>query len=80
MNARVLVVEDEANIADYLVTGLREEGYTVEHAAEGDVGRRSPAGRRRGTSSCSTGGLPGWTAWRCSAGFASATAGPRCSS
>jgi two-component system, OmpR family, copper resistance phosphate regulon response regulator CusR len=38
MNARILVVEDEANIADYLVAGLREEGYTVEHAADGDSG------------------------------------------
>jgi two-component system, OmpR family, copper resistance phosphate regulon response regulator CusR len=32
---RILVVEDEANIAEYLVIGLREEGYTVEHAADG---------------------------------------------
>jgi two-component system copper resistance phosphate regulon response regulator CusR len=40
MGNRILVVEDEANIADYLVTGLREEGYTVEHAADGDSGRR----------------------------------------
>ena len=38
MGSRILVVEDEANIADYLVTGLREEGYTVEHAAEGISG------------------------------------------
>src|SRR5262245_8064566 len=35
MAPRILVVEDEANIADYLVTGLREEGYAVEHAADG---------------------------------------------
>jgi two-component system, OmpR family, copper resistance phosphate regulon response regulator CusR len=35
---RILVVEDEENIADYLVTGLREEGYAVEHAADGVVG------------------------------------------
>jgi two-component system copper resistance phosphate regulon response regulator CusR len=35
MLPRILVVEDEANIADYLVTGLREEGYAVEHAADG---------------------------------------------
>ena len=35
---RILVIEDEANIADYLVTGLREEGYAVEHAADGVVG------------------------------------------
>ena len=35
MNIRILVVEDEANIADYLVIGLREEGYAVEHVADG---------------------------------------------
>ena len=36
MGIRVLVVEDEARIADFLVRGLREEGFTVEHAADGD--------------------------------------------
>ncbi len=35
---RILVIEDEANIADYLVRGLREEGYAVEHAADGIAG------------------------------------------
>ncbi len=35
MGIRILVVEDEAKIADFLVRGLREEGYTVEHAADG---------------------------------------------
>jgi two-component system copper resistance phosphate regulon response regulator CusR len=35
MALRILVIEDEANIADYLVTGLREEGYAVEHAVDG---------------------------------------------
>ena len=35
MSVRILVIEDEANIAEYLVIGLREEGYTVEHAADG---------------------------------------------
>ena len=38
MAIRILVIEDEANIADYLVTGLREEGYRVEHAADGVAG------------------------------------------
>jgi two-component system copper resistance phosphate regulon response regulator CusR len=33
---RILVVEDEASIADFLVRGLREEGFTVAHAADGD--------------------------------------------
>ena len=35
MGIRVLVVEDEATIADFLIRGLREEGYVVEHAADG---------------------------------------------
>jgi DNA-binding response OmpR family regulator len=35
MGIRILVVEDEAKIASFLVRGLREEGYTVEHAADG---------------------------------------------
>ena len=35
MSIRILVVEDETNIADFLVRGLREEGYVVEHAGDG---------------------------------------------
>ncbi len=35
MGIRILVIEDEADVADYLVRGLREEGFTVEHAADG---------------------------------------------
>jgi two-component system copper resistance phosphate regulon response regulator CusR len=35
---RILVIEDEASIADYLLGGLREEGYAVEHAADGIAG------------------------------------------
>ena len=34
MNTRILIVENEANTADDLETGLREEGYAVEHAAD----------------------------------------------
>ncbi|QEH33367.1 Transcriptional regulatory protein CusR [Aquisphaera giovannonii] len=41
MGIRVLVVEDEENIADYLVRGLREEGFTVEHAADGVEGGKA---------------------------------------
>jgi DNA-binding response OmpR family regulator len=37
MGIRILVVEDEAEIADFLVRGLREEGFTVEHAEDGEV-------------------------------------------
>jgi two-component system copper resistance phosphate regulon response regulator CusR len=34
---RILVVEDEAQIADFVVRGLREEGFEVVHAADGDA-------------------------------------------
>ncbi|HVX09936.1 MAG TPA: response regulator transcription factor [Pirellulales bacterium] len=37
---RILVVEDEPVIADSLVRGLREQGYLVELAADGTVGRQ----------------------------------------
>jgi len=30
MGIRVLVIEDEIAIADFLIRGLREEGFTVE--------------------------------------------------
>jgi two-component system, OmpR family, copper resistance phosphate regulon response regulator CusR len=36
MGIRVLVVEDDAAIADYLLRGLREEGFTVEHSPDGE--------------------------------------------
>ena len=36
MGVRILVVEDEDGIADFLVRGLRDEGFTVERAADGD--------------------------------------------
>ena len=35
---RVLVIEDDKDVADYLVKGLRESGYTVDHAADGRDG------------------------------------------
>lgn len=38
MGIRILVVEDEAEIADFVVRGLREEGLTVEHAPDGHDG------------------------------------------
>jgi two-component system copper resistance phosphate regulon response regulator CusR len=38
MAIRVLVIEDEKEIADFVVRGLREEGFTVEHATDGDSG------------------------------------------
>ncbi len=36
MGIRILVIEDEPPIADFLVRGLRDEGFTVEHAADGE--------------------------------------------
>jgi two-component system copper resistance phosphate regulon response regulator CusR len=38
MSIRVLLVEDEPDMADFLLRGLREEGLTVEHAADGETG------------------------------------------
>lgn len=38
MGIRLLVIEDEDRIAEFLVRGLREEGYSVERAATGEEG------------------------------------------
>ncbi len=38
MGIRVLVIEDEHEIADFIVRGLREEGFTVERATDGEAG------------------------------------------
>ncbi len=35
---RVLVVEDDVRLADLIVRGLREQGYAVDHAADGEQG------------------------------------------
>lgn len=35
MGIRVLLIEDDEEIADFIVRGLREEGFVVEHAADG---------------------------------------------
>ena len=43
MGIRVLVIEDDAEIADFVVRGLREEGYTVELATNGDDGAHALA-------------------------------------
>src|SRR5262245_49682706 len=39
MGIRILIVEDELDLADFLVRGLREEGFVVEHAADGEDAR-----------------------------------------
>src|SRR5467141_870608 len=38
MGVHILVIEDEKEIADFLVRGLREEGFTVECARDGETG------------------------------------------
>jgi DNA-binding response OmpR family regulator len=35
---RVLVVEDDTSIADFVVRGLREAGFAVDHAPDGEAG------------------------------------------
>jgi two-component system copper resistance phosphate regulon response regulator CusR len=36
MGFRILVVEDEPELADFVARGLREDGFAVEHAADGE--------------------------------------------
>lgn len=38
MTGRILVVEDDAETADYITKGLRESGFTVEHVEDGRDG------------------------------------------
>ena len=40
MSNHVLVIEDEDEIADFVVRGLSEEGFTVERAQDGNEGWR----------------------------------------
>lgn len=35
---RILVVEDDAKIASFVVKGLKQEGYAADHAPDGDTG------------------------------------------
>ena len=41
MAFRILLVEDDTEIAEFVALGLREEGYVVEVAADGHTGRHS---------------------------------------
>lgn len=38
-NSRVLVVEDEPKVADFITRGLREERFQVDHATDGMIGK-----------------------------------------
>jgi two-component system OmpR family response regulator len=35
---RVLLIEDDSSVADYILKGLRESGYSVDHVADGKEG------------------------------------------
>ncbi|HEY7746348.1 MAG TPA: response regulator, partial [Desulfuromonadales bacterium] len=35
---RLLLVEDDRNIADFIVKGFREAGFAVDHAPDGEEG------------------------------------------
>jgi two-component system, OmpR family, response regulator len=37
---RILLVEDDAKIASFIIKGLKAAGYAVDHAADGDKGLR----------------------------------------
>ncbi|MEH6556483.1 MAG: response regulator transcription factor [Oceanicoccus sp.] len=35
---RILLIEDDISVADYIGKGLRQNGYTVDHSADGEEG------------------------------------------
>ncbi|MEO8443737.1 MAG: response regulator, partial [Gammaproteobacteria bacterium] len=35
---RILVIEDDAGVASFIIGGLREAGHTVDHATDGKDG------------------------------------------
>src|SRR5262245_44815495 len=41
MGIRILLIEDEPEIADFILRGLEEEGFTVERAADGEEGQHA---------------------------------------
>ena len=44
MSRRILLVEDDAETADYILKGLREEGFTAEHVVDGRDGFYAASG------------------------------------
>lgn len=38
---RALLVEDDASIADFVIRGLKEAGFAVDHAADGEAGLKA---------------------------------------
>lgn len=41
---KILLIEDEQRIADFVCTGLREQGFLVEHSADGNDGHARARG------------------------------------
>ena len=37
-NMHILIIEDDAETAEYLARGLQESGHVTEHAADGETG------------------------------------------
>ena len=38
---RALLIEDDVSIADFVVRGLKEAGFAVDHAADGEAGLKA---------------------------------------
>ena len=80
MSIRVLVVEDEANIADFLFRGLREEGYCGRACRRRDDGLARASHRRVGPGLTGlVASRPGWLDAACSGSVRWAGARPCCS-
>ena len=48
---RILVVEDDEKIASFVVKGLRQSGYAVDHSADGERNKEELArGRHAATT------------------------------
>ena len=59
MANRILLIEDDRSTADYIANGLREEGFLIDHAANGreegaecGQGARAPHHPRREHEDC----------------------------
>ena len=59
---RVLLVEDDRTIADFVAAGLRQEGFAVDVAANGVDGLELAQAQRRTTPRSSTSCCRGSTA------------------
>lgn len=35
---RILIIEDDQSVADYIVKGMKESGHSIDHAADGQTG------------------------------------------